>query len=45
MKVERSHPLTDGAPVRACHEIHLSGRQADAPLGLAMPDGPARGHG
>ena len=36
MKVERFDPETDGASVRACHEIYLSGLPDDDPLGPPM---------
>ena len=36
MKVERFDPQTDGASVRACHEIYLSGLPDDDPLGPPM---------
>ena len=36
MKAERFDPGTDGASVRACHEIYLSGLPADDPLGPPM---------
>ncbi len=37
MKVERFDAGTDGAPVRACHGIYLSGLPADDPLGPSRP--------
>jgi GNAT superfamily N-acetyltransferase len=36
MKVERFDAAADSAPVRACHEIYLSGMPADDPLGPPM---------
>ncbi|HZC62004.1 MAG TPA: GNAT family N-acetyltransferase [Streptosporangiaceae bacterium] len=36
MKVERFDPGTDGASVRACHNIYLSGLPDDDPLGPPM---------
>ena len=36
MKVERFDPGADGASVRACYEIYLSGLAADDPLGPPM---------
>ncbi len=37
MKVERFDAKTDGACVRACHEIYLSGVPVDDPLGPPIP--------
>jgi GNAT superfamily N-acetyltransferase len=36
MQVERFDPVTDGACVRACHDIYLSGLPDDDPLGPPM---------
>jgi GNAT superfamily N-acetyltransferase len=43
MKVERFDPGTDGASVRACHEIYLSGLPDDDPLGPPMTPRPFAG--
>jgi GNAT superfamily N-acetyltransferase len=37
MDLEQFDPAAGGAPVRACHQIHLAGRPFDDPHGPGMP--------